>query len=483
MHTFGFRSCPSFNCIWWFFDWFSGIHSSFCKTKGEFEIFDLNEMRNLRLLQLNYVQLSGSYENFPQGIRWLCMHGFSLSYIPSDLQMENLVALDMSNSKLQQLWKKPKLLRSLKFLNLSTCQELVRVGPFSGLPLLERLTLTGCTSLVEVCESIGACCQQLEVFDLSKCNKLKKLPRSIGKLKNIAQLLIHGCSNLREFPEEIKDMESLKVLVADNINMKSHGSSSCTMIQRSSKSIVSSLPRTLVTLSLRNCNLYNESFPMDLSSLSMLKRLYLDENPIDSMPDCVRSLCRLEELTFEACYNLKTVLGTPILLGYMAIDYCHSLEKITFHPETSALPYVAYRHSHFTLTEIQHKFKIQAISEIDEEVLRSLGWINVAYLNNFSFWKANSEGMYYLPGRVLSEQILYEHGIFSTYLQGQEVPTWFNHKSDESLFTLQSSPNNGTIQGLNVCIVSTISSLNDVGPSRIEISNLVSPSTEDREQT
>ncbi|KAJ0792906.1 hypothetical protein HanOQP8_Chr01g0023251 [Helianthus annuus] len=85
--------------------------------------------------------------------------------------------------------------------------------------------------------------------------------------------------------------------------------------------------------------------------------------------------------------------------------------------------------------------------------------------------------MYYLPGRVLSEQILYEHGIFSTYLQGQEVPTWFNHRSDESLFTLQSSPNNGRIQGLNVCIVSTISSLNDVGPSRIEISNLTKDSS------
>ncbi|KAM0052497.1 putative TIR domain, P-loop containing nucleoside triphosphate hydrolase [Helianthus debilis subsp. tardiflorus] len=179
MKRFGFRSLPSFiwvhilllSVLWWLFHLFSGIRSSSRKTKGDFETLALSEMRNLKLLQLNYVQLSGSYKNFPHGIRWLCMHGFPLSYIPSDLQMENLVALDLSNSKLLQLWKKPKLLRSLKFLNLGNCHELDRVGHFSGLPLLERLTLARCTSLIEVCESIGTCCQKLEILDLTECNK------------------------------------------------------------------------------------------------------------------------------------------------------------------------------------------------------------------------------------------------------------------------------------------------------------------------
>lgn len=84
----------------------------FRETKGGFETLALGDMRKLRLLQLNYVQLSGSYKNFPQGLRWLCMHGFPLSYIPLDLQMDNIVALDMSNSKLKQLWKEPKVLKS-----------------------------------------------------------------------------------------------------------------------------------------------------------------------------------------------------------------------------------------------------------------------------------------------------------------------------------------------------------------------------------
>ncbi|KAK9058311.1 hypothetical protein SSX86_023152 [Deinandra increscens subsp. villosa] len=462
---FGFSSYSSLNWVhklllsvlWWLFGWVSAMRLSSRKTKGDFDTLALSEMRNLRLLQLNYVQLSGSYKNFPQGLRWLCMHGFPLSYIPYDLQMENLVALDMSNSKLQQLWKKPKMLRSLKLLNLSSCHELARVGHFSGLPLLERLKLAGCTSLVEVCESIGGC-HKLEVLDLSKCNKLKELPRSIGKLKNLTQLLIDGCS---------------KVLNTENINMKSHDSFSSAIVPRSSKSFVRSLPISLVTLSLTYSNLYNESFPRDFSNILMLKELFLDGNPIESMPDCVRNLSRLETLSLNECGNLKTVLCAPLMLRDLEIEHCNSLQKITFPPETSALPTIIYSSS-FTMTEIQNKFKIQDLSKTDEEVLRSLGWINIEYMNYCWILKANNFGVYSLPWRRLEPQalMLYEHGIFSTYLQGKEVPKWFTHRSSDPLFTLQSSPEMGNIQGLNVCIVLTISSLMEVAPSRIEIRNL-----------
>ena len=61
----------------------------------------LSKMDNLMLLQLNYVQINGSYEKFPEELRWLCMHGFPMKSIPSDLPMENLVALDMSYSNIE----------------------------------------------------------------------------------------------------------------------------------------------------------------------------------------------------------------------------------------------------------------------------------------------------------------------------------------------------------------------------------------------
>ncbi|KAI3739211.1 hypothetical protein L2E82_29610 [Cichorium intybus] len=72
------------------------------KLHGSFELKTnaFSKMDNLILLQLNFVKISGSYENFPEELRWLCMHGFPLKFIPLDLPMENLVALDMSYSNI-----------------------------------------------------------------------------------------------------------------------------------------------------------------------------------------------------------------------------------------------------------------------------------------------------------------------------------------------------------------------------------------------
>ena len=72
------------------------------------EINALARMYELRLLQLCYVQLSGSYEEFPKRLRWLCWRGFPLESIPSDFPVESLVALDMRYSSLKQVWRGTK---------------------------------------------------------------------------------------------------------------------------------------------------------------------------------------------------------------------------------------------------------------------------------------------------------------------------------------------------------------------------------------
>ena len=72
------------------------LHGSF-----ELQTEALSNLDSLKLLQLNYVHINGSYELFPEELRWLCMHGFPLECIPSDLRMENLVALDMSYSNIK----------------------------------------------------------------------------------------------------------------------------------------------------------------------------------------------------------------------------------------------------------------------------------------------------------------------------------------------------------------------------------------------
>lgn len=68
---------------------------------SSFQTDSLENMDNLKLLQLKYVQLTGSYENFSEHLRWICWIGFHLRTIPCDLFMGNLVALDMSCSCLE----------------------------------------------------------------------------------------------------------------------------------------------------------------------------------------------------------------------------------------------------------------------------------------------------------------------------------------------------------------------------------------------
>ncbi|CAL5329887.1 unnamed protein product [Camellia sinensis] len=98
-------------------------------------------MHKLRLLQLNYVQLSGNYGEFPKGLRWLCCCGFPSKFLPIDFPLESLVALDLRYSSLKRVWNGTKFLGLLKTLNLSHSHSLAKTPNFSLLPNLERLIL------------------------------------------------------------------------------------------------------------------------------------------------------------------------------------------------------------------------------------------------------------------------------------------------------------------------------------------------------
>jgi hypothetical protein len=66
------------------------------------------KMKNLRLLQINGVNLSGSYKHLSDGLRWLCWHKCPLKFLPTNFHLESLVILDMQNSNLKQVWKEIK---------------------------------------------------------------------------------------------------------------------------------------------------------------------------------------------------------------------------------------------------------------------------------------------------------------------------------------------------------------------------------------
>ncbi|CAI9269323.1 unnamed protein product [Lactuca saligna] len=435
----------------------------------------LSNMDNLMLLQLNYVHMHGSYENFPKELRGLCMHGFHLKSIPSDLSIENLVALDMSYSNIESFigcytnpqrlekrqklggssFKVKKMLGSLKILNLSFCKQLHSVGDFDQLPALERLILRNCISLLDVCDSIRQCVK-LVLIDLSYCKKLEKLPQIIGMLKNVKIVLL-DCCNLGESQIKNMDIDSLEMCIYNKIgvNRRTSFSSFVGIIPHDSKSFAISLPRSLVRLSLAKNKLSNESFPMDFSCLSMLKELYLDGNPINSMPSCVRALPRLEILSMGKRKKLKSVEYPPRTLRELFInpDDVYCIQKVVFDPEMSPLrlsitwiDYTYLLESKIGSYEIEGIIKIQEMVTVEEKVLHSLGWSNLDLLNKKHVGTNSSKS---------EIQMIYEFGIFSTMYEAEEMPSWFRHRSvgpskSFAIPSLSSSSLNN-LKGLHFC--------------------------------
>ncbi|KAL4585110.1 hypothetical protein LXL04_009725 [Taraxacum kok-saghyz] len=443
----------------------------------------LSNMDSLELLQLNYARMNGSYQNFPMKLKSLCMHGFCLKSIPSDLPMEYLVALDMSYSNIQSFvgcysypqrikkfvysWvsvkldmesclKGKSLLPSLKILNLSFCEQLRSVGDFDQFPALERLIARSCINLVEVCESIEQCVE-LVLIDLRDCYKLEKLPRNIGMLKKVKTMVLDGC-NIGGSQNKIKYMDSVELCKAN----KTITSSSAFVgdIPRDVKLFAISLPASLVSLSLAYNSLSTESFPMDLSCLSMLKDLYLDGNPMDSMPSCVRTLPQLDMLSMKDCKKLKSVERPPHTLRWLVVnpDRKSLLEKIVFDIEMSPLLLLNFGKGFAPAAyEIEGMFKIQPMVDVKEKVLHSLGWTNLDFLNKRRIGTNSSES---------EIQMYYEFGIFSTMYEQDVMPSWFRQRIEgpSISFTIPSSPNK--LRGLNFCSMHTIQPLVESFPLR-----------------
>ncbi|XP_052724519.1 disease resistance protein RUN1 isoform X2 [Vigna angularis] len=158
--------------------------------KDCFKAYAFEEMKKLRLLQLDDVQLTGNY-----------------------------VVIDLKHSNLQLFWKEPQILRWLKILNLSHSKYLTVTPDFSKLPNLEKLILKDCPRLCKVHKSIGGL-RNLLLINLEDCKSLGNLPRGVYKLKSVKTLILSGCLKIDRLEDDIVQMESLTTLIAENTAMK-----------------------------------------------------------------------------------------------------------------------------------------------------------------------------------------------------------------------------------------------------------------------
>ncbi|KAI8021874.1 TMV resistance protein N [Camellia lanceoleosa] len=439
------------------------------------EVDAFTRMHKLKLLQLNYVQISGSLENFPKGLRWLCWHGFPFKFIPCDFPLESLIVLDMSYSSLQIIWEGEKLLKSLKILDLSHSHCLTKTPDFSKVPNLEKLIFKNCARLVEVHESIGHL-ERLVLLNLEDCKNLRKLPRSICMLKFLETLDISGCSNLEELPTGMKTMDSLTVLHANRISISQLLSTNkevkswhsfiypCLLKPRKSMEISwALLPRCLVHLSLENCNLSDDDFPMDFGNLTSLQILNLSCNAIRSLPNCIRGHTGLQILSLDECTKLRS-LEVSQKLKELRFTGCTLLEKVTFPTieynniyggQGSLYPNRLHLGASPNIVEITGDFKFEPLGNIDMEIINNLGLSNLGSMGSqtVTLYNLYSGGL-----RKLPLQGCHEKHIFYAYCLGSKVPDWFNLKNEGSSisFTVPSHLN-FRIRCLIVCSIYALS--------------------------
>ncbi|CAL5340860.1 unnamed protein product [Camellia sinensis] len=446
-HCFGFFSWNPINI---------GVRNS---NQVELETDAFARMHKLRLLQLNYVETMRGYKDFPKRLRWLCWHGFPLKSIPSDFSIESLIALDLRNSSLEQVWKGTKLLGLLKFLNLSHSYGLTNTPNFTGLPNLENLILKDCINLVEVHESIGKL-GRLVFLNLKGCKNLEKLPSKIGHLKSLEKLILSGCSKLDQLPE-LGKMKYLSVLHADGtaINRiatstsedKSWSSLFWSWVLKPRKSTESiyfplaSLPGSLVSLSLSNCNLSNDDLMKSLGSLSVLQDLNLSENPISSLPENIKGLNMLQSLRLSRCTRLQSLPELPMSLEMLNIDGCSSLGMVTNLPNLLR-SLILDSSDCEKLVEVQGMFKLEPIGNAGTEMINNLGLVDLESMGSLEVELANNMTCTRKKGAL--------QWYISIFVPGNEVPGWCSNKRKGSSisFNVPLVPNLKVV-ALNVYIV------------------------------
>ena len=95
-------------CCLSFIHWFPIKNAAISSNQVALKTDAFLRMPELRLLKLNLVEMKGGFKDFPKELRWLSWHQFPLNSIPSDFPLQSLVALDLSHSKLENVWKGDK---------------------------------------------------------------------------------------------------------------------------------------------------------------------------------------------------------------------------------------------------------------------------------------------------------------------------------------------------------------------------------------
>ncbi|CAH8263954.1 unnamed protein product [Arabidopsis lyrata] len=271
--------------------------------KGAFE-----GMRNLRFLTIyRSLQIPEDLDYLPL-LRLLHWKHYPRKSLPLRFQPERLVKLRMRHSNLEKLWGGIQSLPNLKIIDLKLSSELKEIPNLSKSTSLEELTLEYCTSLVEFPSSIKNL-QKLKILNVDYCSMLQVIPTNIN-LASLERLDMGGCSRLTTFPD-----------ISSNIEFLNLGDTDIEDVPPSAAGCLSRLD---------HLNICSTSLKRLTHVPLFITNLVLDGSDIETIPDCVICLTRLEWLSVESCTKLESIPGLPPSLRDLEADDCVSLKRVCF---------------------------------------------------------------------------------------------------------------------------------------------------------
>ncbi|KAK3430319.1 hypothetical protein EUGRSUZ_E01860 [Eucalyptus grandis] len=202
-----------------------------------------------------------------------------------------------------------QLAKNLKVLNLTGCMELRKTPDLSFHVNLERLILESCENLVQIHTSISQL-KKLVFLNLKDCNNLRELPNEMGALESLRELLLDSTA-IEEIPEW-RRMKKLEILSLDKCTLLTKFSFVGCVAAATNLSLVDShltqLPKSienfnsLIQLNLSSTNMWE--LPDVTGNMKNLKVLKM-RCPLRKLSSSIGMLEKLEEL--EAWGSFKEI--------------------------------------------------------------------------------------------------------------------------------------------------------------------------------
>ncbi|CAN1324677.1 Disease resistance protein Roq1 [Linum perenne] len=330
--------------------------------------FRRHPFRNNKKIHLPY----GGLNSLPEGLRWLEWHGYPAKSLTSKFCPRHLVHLSIQESPIRRCWEgyEPQLV-NLMVLNLSYCRNLIAIPNISCSSNLEELRLRECESLVEVPSHVQYL-TNLITLDLSFCLNLKPLPPKLDS-KLLKHVLMTNCLKVTRCPEinsrvlkkyglshtSIREMDlhdyhhhqsSSDLVLPRFEELHLYGNSQLKSLPKGVWNMVSdglvidgsplieSLPDVLEPVNgLRRLFISNcgglKSLPSNFGNIKSLKRLYLLETGIRSLPSSIQELQQLTSIDLRCCKSLVSIPNSILKLSKLSSLFLKGCVSIRYFPE------------------------------------------------------------------------------------------------------------------------------------------------------